>query len=169
MFEEKHLRSGTRSEAGERLRARRELLPRVHGAERAQALIEFALIAPVMFVILFAIVDFSIAIDRRVMLQHAVREGARYGAVHEVCPDIVTRTLDQAQGIDDVSVDVSYPDGGDVGERVEVAADFTWEFPIFRELGGVFGVGPLSVDLTPSGAARLEKTVNPATGCTGSS
>jgi hypothetical protein len=108
------------------------------------------------------------------MLQHAVREGARYGAVHQDCPDIVTRTLDHAQDIDGVDVTVSYPDGGDVGERVEVAVDFTWEFPIAREISDAFGIGLVSVDLTPSGTARLERSADSDTwtlpeGCDGSS
>jgi len=143
-------------------------------SERAQALIEFAFIAPLMLLILLIIVDFAVAIDRRVMLQHAVREGARYGAVHQTCPDIVTRTLEHAQDMDGVDVTVSYPDGNDVGERVRVAASFTWEFPIAKEISNAFGIGLVSLDLTPSGTSRLERSADSDTwtepdGCTGSS
>jgi len=142
---------------------------RLHHRERAQALIEFALIAPLMFVILFVIVDFSIAIDRRLVLQHAVREGARYGAVHTTCDDIIQQTFDQAQDINNLTVDVSYPSGGSVGKPVKVSADFTWDFPIASELANVFGVGSLSVDMTPSGTARLEQSVDDTAGCAASS
>ena len=49
--------------------------------EGGQTLIEFALAAPLLLVFLLAIVDFGIAIDRRIVLDHAVREGARYASV----------------------------------------------------------------------------------------
>ena len=135
--------------------------------QRGQTLIEFAFVAPIMFLFLFAIVDFGISIDRRIALQHAVREGARYGAVHSVVTDIEQQTADQAQGIiDPTDVTVCYIDGGDgnlsfldPGDAVRVAASFTWEFPIMAEIFSAFGVAPLSIDMTPSGTARLETSV----------
>ena len=54
---------------------------RPRGSEGGQTLIEFALIMPIVFLFLFVLVDFGIAMDRRLVLQHAVREGARYAAV----------------------------------------------------------------------------------------
>jgi hypothetical protein len=141
--------------------------------KRGQTLIEFAFVLPIVLVFLFTLVDFGIAIDRRLTLQHAVREGARFAAVHTDELDIRERTVDQAQGIievDDVevcylSLDGSPVDPGSVGSGVRVSASFTWEFPILREMFGAFGIGPLSVDLTPSGTARLERTVTGATSC----
>ncbi len=150
-------------------------LRRAAGRETAQALLEFALLAPIMFVLLFSIVDFGIAIDRRVALQHAVREGARYGAVHSICPDVVNRTIEQAQEMEDLTVDVSYVDKdgngnpGDVGDAVHVKGTFEWKFPIVGELGSALGMTSLTVPMEPSGTARLEHSVTDTTGCTGSS
>ena len=140
---------------------------------RGQALIEFAFILPLLLVFLFAIVDFSIAIDRRITLQHSVREGARYAAVHPDELDIKQKAVDQAQGIIDLAdVDVCYIDGddtnisvGDPGDGVRVAGSFTWDFPIMKEIFSVFGVAPLSIDMTPSGTARLERSVTGAVAC----
>jgi hypothetical protein len=145
---------------------------RANGRERAQTLIEFAFVAPLFFVFLFSIVDFGIAIDRRLVLQHGVREGARYGAVHTNISDIEDYTVDQSQGIiDTADVSVCYLDKngngnpGNIGDAVEVDADLTYEFPIMREIFGAFGIGPLSIDMTPHGTARLEQTVTGATAC----
>ena len=149
-----------------------EQLIRRMKSPRGQALIEFAFIAPLMFVLLFAIVDFGIAIDRRITLQHSVRESARYAAVHTNELDIKQRAVDQAQGIIELAdVDVCYEDTdldatfGEPGEDVKVSATFRWEFPIMREILGAFGVEPLFVDMTPWGTARLERSVSGAVGC----
>ncbi len=143
---------------------------------RGQTLIEFAFVLPLILVFFFSIVDFGIAIDRRITLQHGVREGARFAAVHSVEIDIQQKTVDQSQGIIDVAaVGVCYLDGidgnttvGDPGDSVRVSVlpgGFTWEFPIMTEILGAFGVPPLSIDMTPSGTARLERGVAGAVAC----
>lgn len=149
-----------------------EQLIRRMRSPRGQALIEFAFIAPLLFVFLFAIVDFGIAIDRRIMLQHSVRESARYAAVNANELDIKQKAVDQAQGIIDLAdVDVCYEDTdldailGEPGEDVKVSVIFTWEFPIMTEILGAFGVPPLSIDMTPWGTARLERSVSGAVAC----
>lgn len=55
---------------------------RVRG-ERGAVLVEFALIAPILLVLLFGIVDFGIAMSNQVALRQGVREGARQGVVAE--------------------------------------------------------------------------------------
>jgi hypothetical protein len=134
---------------------------------RGQTLIEFAFVLPLILLFFFSLVDFGIAIDRRITLQHAVREGARYGAVHSDTNDIRQLTADQSQGIvENCDVTVSYPVGTDAGDSVRVQADFTWEFPIATEILGYFGVGPLlSINMTPNGTARLERSVSGAVPC----
>lgn len=48
--------------------------------ERGQALIELALVAPIMIVILAALVQFGIIFERQIGIENAVREAARRGA-----------------------------------------------------------------------------------------
>jgi hypothetical protein len=52
-------------------------LKRHHGGQRSQALIEFALVSPVLLLLLFGIVDIGRAIFYYDTLNHAAREGAR--------------------------------------------------------------------------------------------
>ena len=61
------------------VRARR---PPRRRATRAQALVEFALVAPVFFLILFGIIDFGRYVYYTQVLNNAAREGARYAIVH---------------------------------------------------------------------------------------
>lgn len=50
--------------------------------ERGVAAVEFALLVPLLVVILFSITAFGIALSRFVAYMGAAREGARYAAVH---------------------------------------------------------------------------------------
>jgi len=143
---------------------------KIWSGTRGQALIEFAFIAPILFVFLFTIVDFGIAMDRRIMVQHAVREGARFAAVSADCQAIRQTTSDQAQDIIDPSdVTVSYPGGSpsERGARVDVSAAFTYEPWIFNTLANTFGVDAPSIDMSPEASSRLEVAVSDASGCSG--
>ncbi len=141
-------------------------------SERGQALIEFAFVLPIILVFLLGLVDFGIALDRREVIQHAVREGTRAGAVDS---DIVATTVDQSQDIlTAANVAVCYVDGddansypGNAGDSVRVSVvDYTYDFSIGSELLSAFGVGPLSIPMNPSAEARLETSVPGAADCT---
>jgi TadE-like protein len=51
--------------------------PRIQKGQRSQALIEFALISPVLLLLLFGIIDLGRAVFYYDTINHAVREGAR--------------------------------------------------------------------------------------------
>ncbi len=50
-------------------------------AERGAALVEFALILPILMMLLLGIISAGIVYNRQIALAHASREGARYAAV----------------------------------------------------------------------------------------
>ena len=54
---------------------------------------------------------------------------------------------------------------GDPGDGVRVSVSFTWDFPIMKEIFSAFGVPPLSIEMTPWGTARLERSVTGAIAC----
>jgi len=146
--------------------------PRAKG-QHGQALIELAFVLPVIFVFLLVLVDFGIAIDRREVLQHAVREGARRAAVTTDTTNIIDTTVDQSQGIlapADISVCYVNTNGdgtvGNAGDGVRVSAIFTYEFTAGGgELLSAWNVPVPSIDMTPHGEARLELSVPGATSC----
>jgi TadE-like protein len=54
-----------------------------------QALVEFALVAPLLFLVMFSIIEFGRFVYYNEVLNDAVREGARYAIVHgngALCP-----------------------------------------------------------------------------------
>jgi Flp pilus assembly protein TadG len=54
-----------------------------HKADRGQALVEFALVAPVMVLIFASLVQFALIFERQIGIENAVRDGARRGATYE--------------------------------------------------------------------------------------
>jgi Flp pilus assembly protein TadG len=60
------------------------VLPPVRGRHRrrGQALVEFAIVAPIFFLILFGIIDFGRYVYYVQILNNAAREGTRYAIVH---------------------------------------------------------------------------------------
>jgi TadE-like protein len=121
-----------------------------------------ALVLPLIFVFLLALVDFGIAIDRREVLQHAVYEGSRRGIVGTTIDEIKDRTIDQSQGLleeDDIAVCYIDNDGnGDIGagDDVRVSADYDYVFTAGSgEMFGFFGADPPSIALTPHADSRL--------------
>jgi len=55
---------------------------RKFGSSRGQAIAEFAIAAPIFFLILFAMIDFGRYVYYVQILNNAAREGARYAIVH---------------------------------------------------------------------------------------
>lgn len=55
---------------------------RFHFSQRGQELLEFALVGPILLMMLFVIIDLGRAVYYYSALHNAAREGARYGVVH---------------------------------------------------------------------------------------
>ncbi len=154
---------------------------------RGQSLIEFAFVAPIVLVFLLAIVDFGIAIDRRLVLDHAVREGARFAAVGGYAltsgvnasdAEIRSHTAGQSQGIADDAgspgsdnfVEICYEDSnsngivGDVGDNVQVRVHYKHD--LVTGFTAFFNSPLASIDMNPASSARVERTVDgPAPAC----
>jgi len=133
-------------------------------SERGQALVEFAFIGPLLLFFILIVVDFGIAMDRRELVQHAVREGARRAAVADGLADIKDSTHNQSAGtLDQSNVNVCFVDRNDdgspdAGDMVRVTGDYTYKFSVGGgEVLAGFGIGPPSIDMSPSAEERLEK------------
>jgi Flp pilus assembly protein TadG len=64
-----------------RLAGKGSRLLAVPASERGQTLVEFALLAPLLFIILFGIIQFGFLFGGQIGLTNAAREAARYAAV----------------------------------------------------------------------------------------
>jgi Flp pilus assembly protein TadG len=106
--------------------------------DRGASMVEFAVVAPLLFLLLFGIIDFGWAFSQNLDVKHAAREGARLAAVNAASgadPDdrldaliaeIRARSTELADA--DTEVFVSFADGpadtnttpGDLGDSVVV-------------------------------------------------
>lgn len=104
--------------------------------ERGQALVEFALILPVVLLLILGLFDVARAVEEENTLAFAAREATRYAIVHgsgaaspiAYCSSCTNSTItdvveQNAIGVPNISATVGFPDGNnDRGSRVSVDA-----------------------------------------------
>ena len=149
---------------------------RVPARERAQGLVEFAVIFPIFAFFLFAIIDGGLAMSRFQTMGGAAREGARYGAVGADATAIATRTAENAHGLLDppgtggcgaptgICVQwVAGPSGespGAVGSSVMV--NVRYQYTPITPLIGLFGLTGPSWTIKGCAMQRVERAVGSA-------
>jgi Flp pilus assembly protein TadG len=80
-------------------------------SSRAQALVEFAIVAPIFFLILFGVIDFGRYVYYTQILNNAAREGTRYAIVHGENGIPPTGPPDDPSGADVIEVVRNYAVG----------------------------------------------------------
>ena len=116
-----------------------------HGhRERGQGLVEFALLMPVVLLILMAMFDFGRAVYAYSVIANSAREGARVAITLPADPaDITAAVQNAAIGLDlaQLTITVTYP----TAETVRVEVDYTMEFitPVIAQ--AVSGDGTLAL------------------------
>ncbi len=126
--------------------------------ERGQAIVEFALVLPILMAILLGIIQFGIIFNNYITLTDATRAGARKAAVSRFLNDngasAKQAVLDSATGLDQtvlsptVSVTAA-PDWSMAGNQVTVTASYPYSIDI---LGWTIKAG----NLTSTTKERLE-------------
>ena len=129
--------------------------------QRAQALVEFALVLPIFLLFVSGLIDLARAVWQENTLAYAAREGTRYAIVHgsagnpRVGPissttnptqyntgNIVNVVRQAAVGVQGVDVTIEYPDGGNQRNQ-RVTVDATAPFvplPSQYLIGGAFQI-----------------------------
>ena len=119
--------------------------------ERGQSLVEFALLLPILLILLFAIVDFGMGFHAYITVTNSAREGARLGAVHpplnvssspcngksslnKCIEDRVRATADLADQSTKMTVTITNANGQS-GQSVVVKADY--QYNLITPLAGL--------------------------------
>lgn len=133
---------------------RRMLPSSIHGgsgADRGATAVEFALLLPLLLLIVMGIIDFGRMLNAQETLTQAAREGARLVALGQ--PNVASRTQAAATGLSPVGVSIqsACPVGAGPGSNGAVQASFTFQFtPGLGYLVGLFGGTGLSGQTTLS-------------------
>lgn len=121
------------------------------GAERGQALVEFALVLPLFALLLFAIVQFGITFNHYLSVTDAVRAGGRQAAVGRFTPAPTDATIAAVRraspNLDQESLQVAViaPAGWTRGADVTVTASYPYEIDL---LGVALKSGRLESSIT---------------------
>ncbi len=89
--------------------------------ESGASTVEFALVVPILFMLLFGIIQFGIAFGNQLAITHAAREGARLAAVGAYDESSVRG---RAYPVSPTAVILSYPNGNSHGQPVEVRIEY---------------------------------------------
>jgi Flp pilus assembly protein TadG len=113
--------------------------------QRGAAIVEFAVVLPIMLMLVFGIIDFGVVLHNRGLVGNGAREGARVGAVNPSVAAITTaaRNASNISPATDVTVTATCakPGGGactfnntngtdeiDAGDTVVVNVRYTYNF-----------------------------------------
>ena len=115
--------------------------------DRGAAIVELAVVLPILVLLLFAIIEFGRGYNAKVELTAAVREGARAAALSSGNPSDATRGA--APGLDTSTIGVNVvtpcPPSGIGNATVKATYPFTYAIPFF---------GTRTVTLNATGVMR---------------
>jgi Flp pilus assembly protein TadG len=128
--------------------------------DRGATAVEFALLLPVLLLLVFGIIDFGRALNAQITLTQAAREGARLAALGQSQSNVVSRTQAAATGLSSVTVTVTAcPAGAGAGVNAVVRTSYSFSFvtPIsaIASLFGGSGFGS-GMTLTAQGVMPCE-------------
>ena len=117
---------------------------------RGQGAAEFALLLPLLAILLAGVIDVGRGFHARVILTNAVREGARYAASNPT-DDSAIRTVVHSElcetsvrGITDDEITITKPDPIAAEQPITVRARFSFT-PL---MGAMLGIGAIPIDVT---------------------
>lgn len=127
--------------------------------DRGATAVEFALLFPLLMLIVFGTIDFGRALNAQVTLTQAAREGVRIAALGE--PNVQARTQAAATGLNPVTVTVTGCPFG-ANPNADAVVNVSYRFSFITPIGAVAallgGSGSLGspVTLTAQGVEPCE-------------
>jgi Flp pilus assembly protein TadG len=123
--------------------------------ENGQTMVEFALVLPILLMLLLGVIQFGIAFNNYLAVTDAVRAGARQGAVARYlppgdrCPSVENRVRESADNLDQAKLGVTCASTFVPGEDVTVSASYPYSI-------NILGMVVKSGDLTATTTERVE-------------
>jgi Flp pilus assembly protein TadG len=105
--------------------------------DRGASAVEFALLLPVLLLLLFGIVDFGRAINAQITLTQAAREGARVAALGQINPAVQTRVTAAATGLSSVVATVTTACAPNAGPGVDAVVSLSYAFSFATPVGAI--------------------------------
>ena len=119
--------------------------------DRGAAAVEFALVLPILMLIICGIIDFGRAYNAQITLTNAAREAVRVWALGGTAGETSSRAVETAVGLTGVTVtgtSTTAPCTFGAMTTVTVTADFTYVFPLIKQFA------PSASTITTRGVMR---------------
>ena len=130
--------------------------------DRGSVAVEFALLLPVLLLIIFGVIDFGRAINDQITLTQAAREGARLASLGYSTAAVQTRAQSAATGLSPVTVTVTSSCAAGAGLGVDAVVQTSYQFSFVTPVGAfasMFGsasFGSSTLTLTATGEMPCE-------------
>lgn len=129
--------------------------------DRGSVAVEFALLLPLLLLIVFGTIDFGRAINAQITLTQAAREGARLASFGDSSSVVTTGTKNAATGLSNLTVTVTTcatGAGAGVDAVVTVSYPFTFITPVgaFASMFGTATFGSSTLTITAKGEIPCE-------------
>jgi TadE-like protein len=105
--------------------------------DRGSAAVEFALVLPVLLLILFGIIDFGRALNAQIELTGAAREGARLAALGYSSAAVQARVVAAAPSLSGVTVTVAASCPAGSGPAADAQVDARYRFSFITPIGAI--------------------------------
>ncbi len=105
--------------------------------DRGSVAVEFALVLPVLLLILFGIIDFGRALNAQIELTGAAREGARLAALGYSNAAIEARVVAAAPSLSGVTVTVAASCSPGAGPTADAEVDVSDPFSFITPIGAI--------------------------------
>jgi Flp pilus assembly pilin Flp len=129
---------------GNPLRAIRRATRKLSRSERGASALEFALIAPVLVVLLAGFIEFGFIFQAQLAVTHAAREGARLAAVDDYDPLIVEERAFPLTYADGLTETLTFPDTRSV--NVTVGYPYAWRLLPFGDPVDLMGTATMRTE-----------------------
>lgn len=127
--------------------------------EEGATAVEFALVLPILVLLVFGIIQFGFIFFHYISITHAAREGARWAALEQPDTEVRLRVKNSAPGLTIPDADITIVPAGDrsgrIGEPVEVTVKHKTMI-IVPLMGQAMGVSGTHITLSNAATQRIE-------------
>ncbi|HEY7224258.1 MAG TPA: TadE family protein [Micromonosporaceae bacterium] len=109
------------------------------GEDQGSAAVEFALVLPVLLVIIFGVIDFGRMLNAKITLSQATHDGARAAAV--AGPDAANETITKAMGSLAPGMTITQLSACEDASDVDATVTVTYGFSYVTPLAVLIGLG----------------------------
>ena len=110
------------------------------GRDRGATAVEFALVLPLLLLLVFGIIDFGRALNAQVTLTEAAREGVRLAALGYSNADVESRAQAAAPDLSGVDVTVASSCQAGAGPAADAEVNVSYSFSFVTPVGAIAGL-----------------------------